>query len=70
MIRVDSFLLPYVIESILIDILSLLEANDVEAKYDEGQGSVDLSTFEGHKMPAGTEDKHQSCCSIYAIING
>jgi len=48
--------------SVLIGMLSLLvlEINDVEATDDDrrGQGCVDLSTFEGHNMPVGIEDKH------------
>jgi hypothetical protein len=56
-------------ESVLIEILSLLEINDVEASDDEriGQGFVDLLTFEG-RIVDEIKDEHHSRCSIYVII--
>ena len=56
-------------ESVLREILSLLEINDVEAKDEEriGQGFVDLLTFEGHIVDE-IKDEHHPRCSIYVII--
>ncbi len=59
--------------SVLIGLLSLLvlEISILEERVDDrrGQGCVDLSTFEGHNLPVGIEDKHHSYRSIYAIMN-